>query len=51
MRYTIEGDNFPYVICDLEPGESMITESGAMSWMTPNIKMETTGGGDRKSVV
>lgn len=45
MRYTIEGDNFPYVICDLEPGESMITESGAMSWMTPNIKMETTGGG------
>ena len=23
----------------------MITESGAMSWMSPNMKMETTGGG------
>ena len=45
MRYSIEGGSLPVVICDLEAGETMITESGAMSWMTPNMKMETTSGG------
>lgn len=45
MKYTIEGEPLPVVICDLEPGDTMITESGAMSWMTPNMKMETTSGG------
>ena len=33
------------VICQLEGGESMICEAGAMSWMTPNMQMETSGGG------
>lgn len=45
MKYTINEGSFPYVVCDLEPGEQMITESGAMSWMSPNIEMNTTGGG------
>ena len=45
MRYTIEGEPLPVVICDLEAGDTMITESGAMSWMTSNMKMETTSGG------
>lgn len=45
MKYRIEGETLPVVICELEQGESMITESGAMSWMTPNIKMETTSNG------
>lgn len=45
MKYTIEGEPLPVVICNLEPGECMITESGAMSWMSPNMKMETSGGG------
>ncbi len=45
MKYTIEGGNLPVVICTLEGGESMITESGAMSWMSPNMKMETTSNG------
>ena len=45
MRYTIEGEPLPVVICELEAGDTMITESGAMSWMTPNMKMETTSGG------
>ena len=45
MKYTIEGEPLPVVICDLEAGDTMITESGAMSWMTPNMKMETTSGG------
>ncbi|MCM1551675.1 MAG: TIGR00266 family protein [Butyrivibrio sp.] len=45
MNYTIEGEPMPVLICNLEDGEMMITEGGAMSWMTPNMKMETTGGG------
>lgn len=45
MRYSIEGEPFPAVICELDPGEEMITESGAMSWMTPNMNMATQGGG------
>lgn len=45
MRYSIEGEPLPVVICELEAGEKMITESGAMSWMSPNMKMETVGGG------
>ena len=50
MKYSIEGAPLPVVICDLEPGESMITEKGAMSWMTPNMKMETSGGGMGKMI-
>lgn len=45
MRYKIEGDTLPVVICELESGESMITESGAMAWMSPNMKMDTTSNG------
>ena len=45
MKYDIQGGNLPVVICELENGESMITESGAMSWMSPNMQMETSGGG------
>lgn len=45
MQYSIEGEPLPVVICQLEAGEKMITESGAMSWMSPNMKMETVGGG------
>ncbi len=29
----------------MEANEMMITEKGAMSWMSPNMKMETVGGG------
>jgi len=45
MQYKIEGGQLPVVICDLEKGESMITEKGAMSWMTPGLKMQTQGTG------
>ena len=45
MRYSIEGSPLPVVICELNSGETMITEKGAMSWMSPNMKMETVGGG------
>ena len=47
MKYEIQGETLPVVICYLENGETMVTEGGAMSWMSPNIKMDTTtGGGD-----
>ncbi len=45
MRYEIKGEPLPVVVCKLEEGEKMITERGSMSWMSPNMKMETSGGG------
>lgn len=45
MRYEIKGSPFPAAICYLEAGEQLITEGGGMSWMSPNIKMETTTNG------
>ena len=49
IRYEIEGDNLPVVICYPEAGQTLCTESGAMSWMSPNMKMDTnTGGGLKK---
>ncbi len=45
MRYEIKGETLPVVICYLESGEKMITEGGGMSWMSPNMQMETTTNG------
>ena len=46
MEYKIVGGAFPMVVCTLQKGETMQDESGAMSYMTQGIKMETnTGGG------
>ena len=45
MRYEIKGDTLPVVVCYLEDREEMITERGSMSWMSPNMKMETTSNG------
>ncbi len=51
MKYEIIGDNLPVVICELEKGESVFTESGGMSWMTPTFTMSTdTGGGLGKAL-
>ena len=47
MRYEIVGETLPAVICTLEEGETMITEKGAMSWMSPNMKMETSTNGGK----
>ena len=45
MKYEIKGGSFPVVICTMENGEKMITEKGSMAWMSPNMQMETKGGG------
>lgn len=49
MKYEIKGDNLPVVICHLKKGEYMISDSGAMSWMDPVMKMETISGGVSKT--
>ena len=50
IRYEIEGGNLPVVICYPETGETLCTEKGAMSWMSPNMRMDTnTGGGLKKA--
>lgn len=45
MQYEITGGAFPVVVCRLSDGEKMITEKGSMVWMSPNMQMETVGGG------
>lgn len=50
IRYEIEGNNLPVVVCYPDNGQTLCTESGAMSWMSPNMKMETNSGGGLKKV-
>ena len=45
MKYNVEGGNLPVLICELEPGEALISESGGRSWARGNIKTETTSYG------
>ena len=50
MQYSIEGGTLPVVICKVDENETLITEKGAMSWMSPNMKMETNAGGVGKAL-
>ncbi|MCR5730921.1 MAG: TIGR00266 family protein [Ruminococcus sp.] len=45
MQIEVKGTPLPVAICHLAPGESIVTEKGAMSWMSPNLEMQTKGGG------
>ena len=45
MRYEIQGEPMPMVVCHLNNGESMITEKGSMVWMTHGMEMQTSAGG------
>ena len=50
MKYQIQGETLPVVICELEGGEKIVTEGGGMASMSPNMKMETsTNGGVGKA--
>lgn len=51
IRYEIEGGNLPVVICYPEAGQTLCTESGAMSWMSPNMRMDTNSGGGIKKAL
>ena len=50
MEYKIVGEPLPAVICRVGAGETLITERGAMCWMSPNMKMSTNAGGFGKAL-
>ncbi|UAK23523.1 TIGR00266 family protein [Sphingomonas nostoxanthinifaciens] len=46
MRYDISGTVMQTVSIDLQPGESLVSQTHAMAWMSDGISMDThTGGG------
>ncbi len=45
MNYEIKGTPLPVVEVKLAAGESIKCQGGAMSWMSPNMQMNTQGGG------
>lgn len=45
MKYDIQGSPFPAVVCTMEAGKSVRCQKGAMAWMSPNMEMQTKGGG------
>ena len=51
MQYKIIGEPMPVVECELNAGESMITERGSMTWMTPNMQMSTGAGTEGKGLM
>ena len=49
MQYEIQGAPYPVAIINMNSGESVLCQSGAMVWMSPNMKMETKAGGFGKA--
>jgi uncharacterized protein (TIGR00266 family) len=45
MEYQIIGSTLQAVILELDPGETVYSESGGMAWMSSNIAMKTSGRG------
>ncbi len=45
MKYSITNQPFTVLTLALEAGEAVKTQSGAMAWMSPGIRMETKTGG------
>lgn len=45
IDYTIYGDDMQFVEIGLDPGEAVLSEAGAMMFMTEGIEMETQFGG------
>ena len=46
MKYSIDGGQaFSVLNVTLEPGEQVVSESGAMSWMDPHMKVQTAARG------
>ncbi len=49
MKYEIKGEPLPVLLCYLDANETVMCQKGAMSWMTPNMKMQTGTGGIGKA--
>lgn len=45
MQYLISGDSLPVLKVQLNQGEAIQCEAGAMAWMDEGISMQTQGGG------
>lgn len=51
MKYKVEGDSLPVLICELNAGESIISEVGGRTWMKGDIETKTiTNGGIGKAI-
>ena len=50
MEYKIIGEPLPAAVCKIKAGETMITQSGGMAWMTEGINMQTSTGGIGKAL-
>ncbi len=44
MQFEIQGRPYPVAIVTLNPNESVLCQKGGMSWMTPNVEMQTKAG-------
>jgi uncharacterized protein (TIGR00266 family) len=51
LKYEIEGGHLPVVICYPQAGQTLCTQAGAMSWMSPNMQMQTNSGGGIKKML
>ncbi len=51
IRYELKGGDLPVVVCYPEAGQTLCTEKGAMSWMSPNMRMDTNSGGGFKKAM
>ena len=51
IKYEVEGGHLPVLICYPEAGQTLCTESGAMSWMSSNMRMDTNTSGGMKKVL
>lgn len=48
IDYKISGDDMQFVEVELDPGEMVLAEAGAMMYMTPGVRMETKFGDPSK---
>ncbi len=49
IKHQIYGDNLPVAILYPQENQTIFSEAGAMSWMSPNMDMQTSTGGIGKA--
>jgi len=50
MKYSIEGGSLPVVICQLDAGETMVSESGGRTWAKGDVETSTSSEGGVKKM-
>jgi uncharacterized protein (AIM24 family) len=50
LKYEIKGEDLPVVICYPQQGQTVCSENGGMSWMSPGMDMQTKAGGVGKAL-